>query len=314
MATTQIQNSRSLTHRLSFGYTFTRPQPVVFNSKTETLDSLLNRNTETTLTAWFELNKRDPEASQYLYSEIPEHYAYNRKLKKWVKRKYKASGVVGRIYSVHTRDIERFSLRLLLNHVRGATCFDDLKTIYDTVYPTFQSAAIELGLLEDATEAVATLEEAYLITQHAESFRIFFSHFIINCTADHGLLWQTFKEKLSEDILYHERLNTQNPELDYNDHVFNIALFHINNHLKNDGYDLRTCPSLPQLTPTQISHFQRYFQVTHNSIFDMNKLKNILDNDLPRLNPEQRLVFDCLISPNSDHGKIFLSTLLKIYT
>lgn len=33
-----------------------------------------------TLTAWFELNKRDPEARKYLYAEIPKHYRYNLKL------------------------------------------------------------------------------------------------------------------------------------------------------------------------------------------------------------------------------------------
>ena len=44
-------------------------------------NEILNKNVETTLTAYFKLNQIDSEARNYLYSEIPFHYTFDEKLK-----------------------------------------------------------------------------------------------------------------------------------------------------------------------------------------------------------------------------------------
>ena len=42
------------------------------------------RNTQNThLTAWFELNSNDESAHHLLYPEIPKHYVFNHREKKW---------------------------------------------------------------------------------------------------------------------------------------------------------------------------------------------------------------------------------------
>jgi len=41
----------------------------------------------TTLTAFFNLNVVDDGARKYLYHELPEHYTWNSKTKKWNQRK-----------------------------------------------------------------------------------------------------------------------------------------------------------------------------------------------------------------------------------
>ena len=50
-------------------------------------NEILNKNVETTLTAYFKLNQIDSEARNYLYSEIPIHYTFDEKLKTWNRRK-----------------------------------------------------------------------------------------------------------------------------------------------------------------------------------------------------------------------------------
>lgn len=50
-------------------------------------EALTNSN-ETTLTAWFDLNKNNPEARKYKYCDIPKHYRFCNKTKSWLKRKY----------------------------------------------------------------------------------------------------------------------------------------------------------------------------------------------------------------------------------
>ena len=81
--------------------------------------------------AWFKLNRADPDARQYLYREIPKYYTYIKRTHTWRRRRVPNLTIVGRIYSVHCRDQEKFALRQLLNHIRGAQSFDELKHFND---------------------------------------------------------------------------------------------------------------------------------------------------------------------------------------
>lgn len=68
--------------------------------------------------------------------------------------------MIGRVYTVHPADVERFCLRILLHHVCGATCYADLRTHDGAVYSTFREAAVARGLLEDDHEWDCCLSEA----------------------------------------------------------------------------------------------------------------------------------------------------------
>lgn len=82
----------------------------------------------TKLEAWFELNRENVNAHIYLYTEIPYYFVF--KNNKWHARQRGESNVVPRMYSVSLQgDQERFYLRLLLLHIRGATTYDDLKRL-----------------------------------------------------------------------------------------------------------------------------------------------------------------------------------------
>ncbi len=55
---------------------------------------------------------------------------------------------------------ERYYLRILLTHVRGAFSFDDLKTVESHISKSFKEACIRLSLLQDDSEWDACLSEA----------------------------------------------------------------------------------------------------------------------------------------------------------
>ena len=93
----------------------------------------------TKLTKFFDLNRDHAEARQYLYTEIPYHYRWDKNEWKKRKRRVNEANIVSRIYSVSPRQRERFYLRLLLLHVRGPISFNDLKTYGDVVHDTFES-------------------------------------------------------------------------------------------------------------------------------------------------------------------------------
>ena len=99
-------------------------QQVYFRDGAE--DAALDRaeNNDTLLTAWFNLNRRHAHANQFLYSEIPHHYVFKPKEKKWFVRQRGAGKIITRLYTANIRAGERYFLRVLLLHVPGATSFE----------------------------------------------------------------------------------------------------------------------------------------------------------------------------------------------
>jgi hypothetical protein len=108
----------------------------------EALEAALTK--ETTLTAWFKLNEVNESANKYLYTEIPEHYVFHRDSGSWQPR-LRQSRVISRMYTVSLNDPERYYLRLLLLHVRGAKSFEDLKTVDNVTFESFNSLMIKNG-------------------------------------------------------------------------------------------------------------------------------------------------------------------------
>ncbi len=104
-------------------------QNIVFEEgmEKETVESASNKLTH--LLVWFKLHQNDENARQYLYTEIPYHYVYQKK--KWVKRQRDNDNVITRLYAVNPRDKERFYLRTLLLNVRGALSFVILRQLME---------------------------------------------------------------------------------------------------------------------------------------------------------------------------------------
>lgn len=73
----------------------------------------------TTLTGWFELNKKDATARSFHYTDIPYNYVWDREKYQWKKRQQRHNSVIPRMYTVGPKAGERFFLRLLLLHVTG---------------------------------------------------------------------------------------------------------------------------------------------------------------------------------------------------
>ena len=76
----------------------------------------------------------------------------------------KQSTQVGRMYNVSPATGDVYYLRTLLLHVRGATSFEDIRTVdvdgTKHVCATYQQACRELGLFEDDAEWSRCLSEA----------------------------------------------------------------------------------------------------------------------------------------------------------
>ena len=82
--------------------------------------------------------------------------------------------------------METYSLRMLLHHVRGPTCFQDLRTVNGIVMNSFQEACQKLGLLEDDSEIESAMREACTV-QFGDQLIFFPDQFW--SSADLGIHW-----------------------------------------------------------------------------------------------------------------------------
>ena len=200
--------------------------------------------------------------------------------------------------------MERFSLRLLLNHINGAQSYDHLKFFENKQYLSFQSAAIARGLLEDAQEAIKCIEEAYNILCNPDQFRAFFCQYLINCSPDTATLWEVFKDRLAEDILFNQKLIQNNINLNYNNDIYNFCILKIKTQLEFEGSHLSYFPELPQLTDLQIHNLNTRYA---NPIITLNQdmidnANNIYNTNYPTLNQQQKLSFDTIVRENNSIG------------
>uniref|UniRef100_A0A453QHI5 ATP-dependent DNA helicase n=1 Tax=Aegilops tauschii subsp. strangulata TaxID=200361 RepID=A0A453QHI5_AEGTS len=108
------------------------------------------------LTTYFEANNLHVKARGILYRDFPEYYTRQR-----------------RIISAHPAEGERYYLRVLLNHVTGATSYEGLRTIDGQVMPTFREAAEKRGLIEADNTLDDAMTEAELFQVSSSLRRLF---------------------------------------------------------------------------------------------------------------------------------------------
>ena len=118
---------------------------------------------------------------------------------------------VGKIFYVPLGSRELYYLRMLLNTVKRPTCYDDMKTVNDVLYPPFKDACYALGLLDNDKEYIDGIIEASFWGS-ANYLRSFFVIVLdSNCLSRPELAWEKTWNLLSEDILHRQQtiLNNQ---------------------------------------------------------------------------------------------------------
>ena len=203
-------------------------QMIVYNED-QSIADVLDRDETTQLIAWWILNQADPRANELLYHEVPKYYTY--KKKKWERRQRNIaadeddggplSSMIGRIpvvgLNIYTK--EKFFLRLLLYHVRGAKSFEDLRTVTNLngeriVCPTFHQACIELGLTENDEEAENAFAEIFNKQRGDKRLKRFFVNLcIFQMAADAWAMFQKFKNELCSVQMYHQNLDEPTDEI-----------------------------------------------------------------------------------------------------
>ena len=260
-------------------------QTISFTPGEEAAAVIANVNRDSTLTAWFKLNRDCEEARNLHYREIPHHFWFGEKKSRWVPRK-KQARVIGRIYTVGVKQVERFSLRLLLIAVKGATSFENLRTVDGVVHQTFKSAAAARGLLEDDIVWERTMDEAASFSMPPE-LRQLFVDLCVHCNlTDANQLFQKNLHHLIEDFIH----RGHNEEV-----ATNLTLRWIQERLQLNGFNMESDFQLPAPNFELINQMIAEEQGTE----ELNRIKNARlrgDAMKAQLNEDQRALFDIIMT------------------
>lgn len=103
------------------------------------------------------------------------------------------------MYNMSPSYVETYHLRLLLLHIKGATSFEDLRTINGVTYVPYAEACLAAGLIATDDEWNNAIEEAYQWMM-PNQLRNLFRRILIHCNPNEpNELWEKFKINLSED-------------------------------------------------------------------------------------------------------------------
>ncbi|KAH1069241.1 hypothetical protein GYH30_006728 [Glycine max] len=89
------------------------------------------------------------------YSQFVSKFVYNQKARSWNLRK--KGNTIGRLIWVPPTTGELFYLRMMLTACKGATSFEDIRTVENVLYPTYREACFAMGFLQDDREFVYAL-------------------------------------------------------------------------------------------------------------------------------------------------------------
>ncbi|OMP08509.1 DNA helicase PIF1, ATP-dependent [Corchorus olitorius] len=173
-------------------------------------------------TEWFEANKRCENARRLFYVDFPTEWTWKAKNKTWVPRQNKRS--IARIIYVHPSAGELYYMRLMLNEIRGATCYEDLRTVDGIVYGTFREACFALGMLGDDSEWIRAMEEASQVQTGGQLRRLFVTLILNSAVGDPKSFFEKTWTLLADDINFNLRRS-------YGIEEFSIPPDHLRNQL-----------------------------------------------------------------------------------
>ncbi|KAL6603039.1 hypothetical protein ACP70R_043400 [Stipagrostis hirtigluma subsp. patula] len=266
---------------------------VVHYKEFENIKHVIRResSTKTMLTEYFRMNSIDSYARNFLYKEFPEFFRWDSSRKIWCRRRNRRKQI-GRLVAAHPAEGERYYLRILLNHVRGATSFEHLRTVNGVVYSTFREATEKRGLIEADDYISDCLTEAATFQMPCALRRLFATILAFCEVTNVRELWNKHFEAMSDDF-HMGSINSRTVE--------QMVLQDIRDLLYSMGKDIKLF-DLPDIIDSDFESLNKKEIIEEMSI-EVDKRHLELYSTL---NIEQRLAFDKIL----DHvlhkkGKVF---------
>ncbi|XP_042067055.1 uncharacterized protein LOC121810326 [Salvia splendens] len=299
----EIQYKEPSVERLSFH--LPNEQHVIFN-ESDPLDNVLNRHTihQSKFLGWMEANKIYSEGRNLTYGEFPTKFVW--KTHHWQPRKQRFS--IGRLFYVAPGSGDIYYLRCLLNIVKGATSYEDIRCVNGVQYDTFRDASYALGLLDDDKEYVDGIIEASFWSS-AHSIRLLFVSLLTSESISRpDFVWRSCWKYLSDDVQYNQRKLRNHAGLMLDDEeIQNFALAEIEKLLLNFGKSLRDFQGMPYPRSEYFESFDNKL-ISDELCYDRESLGREHLEFLTKFTDEQLYVHDTIMSSvySSDGGMFFV--------
>ncbi|XP_074300899.1 uncharacterized protein LOC141632235 [Silene latifolia] len=229
-------------------------------------------------------------AKEKLYCEFPTKFVWKKKLHQWSLRK--KGFTIGRLVHVPPQCGELYFMRVLLNHVKGPKCFEDIRTVNNFVHPTFREACYALGLIGDDQEYIAAINEAADWGSGFYLRNLFATLLFCGTLSMPSRVWDETWQLLSDDILHRQRIVLNNQHLQLTDEEFqNYTLIDIENSLQINGSSLRRFEGIPFPDISTTTHHQNSLVMDVLS-YDKQSLSEEHEIQLSSMTDEQRLVYN----------------------
>jgi hypothetical protein len=204
---------------------------------------------------------------------------------------------VVRLHTIAPSAGELFYLRCILARKPGRS-FEDIRTINGVKHPTFQQAALDLGLFANENEGHFAMSEAVASYCSPAQLRFLFARIMLEGYPAIAI-WEEFKDELAKDFIVarHSR-----------DLGISIALTKISEYI-NDGNHSMTDFGLPEptfRTPEVLAELERYAG-------EQDSFRHLSNSMLEMMNGEQRTAYDTIINIINNHQKNPLQTITPIF-
>lgn len=137
---------------------------------------------------------------------------------------------------------------MLLNIVRGAKSFEDVRTVNNIVYNTYKEACFHHGLLECDDEWHNAIKDASVHQTGAQLRELFVTLLLFCDISDVKALWEKHWKTFSDDIERKQRRNYLRHDFVISDEQLEcLTLFDVELQLRKRGKSVADFPTLPRL-------------------------------------------------------------------
>ncbi|KAG8364247.1 hypothetical protein BUALT_Bualt19G0108300 [Buddleja alternifolia] len=156
---------------------------------------------------------------------------------------------------LHPNAGEKYYLRMLLYKVRGAQCFEDLRTFNGVVHQTFKEACSAHGFLDDDNQWHGAPSKAETWASSIKLRNMFSTMFMFSEITDAVTLWEQHWRAMVDDLQYKVRRELRDNNIQLSDEdLKEWGLQEIEYILNRNGKSLADFPHMPQPSFRSFNH------------------------------------------------------------
>ncbi|KAH1241604.1 ATP-dependent DNA helicase pif1 [Glycine max] len=233
-----IHGRKPVVERLHF---YLRGQHSVLYEDHDDINDVLSKPSisDSKFISWMNTNQNFVEGRNLTYAKFVFKFVYNQKKRCWHLRK--KGYTIGRLLWVPPITWELFYLRMMLTVCKGATPFEDLRTVDNVQYFTYKEACFAMGFLQDDKEFIEAIKEAKDWGSTHYIRKLFVLLLLTATMSKPEQVWDQTWHWMANDIVYNYKKSSTTPEdancLAYLDNSLILAKLNYNNEERRSEFE-----------------------------------------------------------------------------